>query len=457
MSITWQHYRDWLQDLLSLPTGLSAPHPNAISTDTRTLQRGQWFFALPGEHYDGHEHIDTALQKGACGFFADQRYREKLSPATAARGIWIAAGQQLSALCALARGYRRSLVDTRIVAITGSVGKTTTKELLRSMLQQRQRVTASPANHNNEIGVAQTIMSIVSDDDSAIIECGARQRGDLALLADIIAPDIALFTNIGSAHVGIFGSPQALLHGKLELLRHSPRNCLGVVNADCKTLLAAARKSGHRLLTFGISAADVHVEQVTYSKRYQHVQLNTTGGKFSIRSAERHSAMPINIAAAASVCLALGISTADIQAGSEVFCNAPSRFQTISRGDLTIIDDSYNASPESVRCGLESLRRSWSEQRWVLVLGDMVELGEGSVGAHRQIATLVQDMQPALLVTVGELARHIARAAPQLRSMSFEDVDEFLQKKINLTQYGNLVYLKASRQVDLTRIVATLN
>lgn len=460
MMITWQHYRDWWQGLLaaSLPATPVAPHPNDICTDSRQVRAGQWFFALRGEYHDGHEHIEAALHGGAQGFVADIVYRPNLSVELAARGIWIKADSQLQALHALARGYRRSLVDTKVVAITGSVGKTTTRELLRAMLQQSQRVTASPANYNNEIGAALTLLSITATTDVAIVECGARQRGDLALLAELAVPDIVLITNIGSAHVGIFGSRQALLQGKLELLRHSPPHCLGIINADCAELLAAARQTGHKLLTFGTQQADVVLAQVTYEGQRQQVHFNsTTRDSFTLSSVDLHSAIPINIAAAVAVCIALEVDTGDMQAGSLAFCNAPSRFQTITRGELTIIDDTYNASPESMRCGLASLQRSWPAQRPVLVLGDMTELGEGAEEAHRQLALQVQELQPALLVTIGKQARHIAAAAAQVQSLSFADVEAFLQQKINLTQYSKLVYLKASRKLDLTRIVASLN
>ena len=458
MTITWQHYCDWLQGLLavSLPSEGTAPQPQAIVTDSRKLQRGQWFFALRGEQHDGHAHIEAAWAQGAAGFFADVSYQQRLPAEFAARGIWIKADSQLQALHALARGYRRCLTDTKFVAITGSVGKTTTRELLRAMLQQSQRVTASPANYNNEVGAPLTLLSIAADTDVAIVECGARRRGDLALLAELAVPDIVLITNIGSAHVGIFGSPQALLQGKLELLRHSPRHCLGVVNADSPSLLAEASKLGHKLMAFGKQQADVMLTEVTHNAQQQHVQLtSSTRGTFTLSSVDLHTGMPNNLAAAASVCIALGISTSDMQAGSLAFRNAPSRFQTIRRGNLTIIDDTYNASPESMRCGLTTLQRGWPAQPPVLVLGDMVELGVGSDEAHRQLAALVQEVQPALLVTIGKQARHIAAAA-QVHSLSFDDVEDFLQQKINLTQYSDLVYLKASRKLDLTRIVATL-
>ena len=382
-----------------------------------------------------------------------------LPAAIASSGIWITPNQQLQALQALARGYRRTLTATRVIAITGSVGKTTTRELLRSMLQQQHRVTASHANHNNELGVALTILRIKSDDHYAIVECGARQHGDLTLLADITVPDIVLITNVGSAHVGMFGSPAQLLHGKLELLQHSPRHCLGIINADCPKLLAAAQRLGRKLVSFGTAAvADVRITNVSDTGQQQRVQLEHAGqGKFTLSRNDPHRALPLNLAAAASVCLTLDLSIADMQAGSDTYRNAPSRFQTISRGNLTIIDDSYNASPESMRCGLASLQHGWPQQRHVLILGDMTELGADAVDVHRQLGQLVQDMRPALLITVGKLARHIAAAAPQLLSMSFDDVDAFLQQKISLTQYGDLVYLKASRKVDLTRIVATLS
>ncbi len=459
MTIAWQHYHQWLEglDAAPLPTTCPCPQPYAIVTDSRRLRRGQWFFALRGAHHDGHEHIGTALRQGAAGFFADISYRPRMPAQLAPRGIWLKTNNQLRALQALARGYRRSLTATRVVAITGSVGKTTNKELLRGMLRQSRRVSASPANYNNEIGVALTLLGLSSDTDIAVVECGARRRGDLTLLADITSPDIVLLTNIGSAHVGIFGSPQALLRGKLELLHHSPPHCLGIINADCAELYVAARQSGRKLLTFGTQEADVTLAQVTYEGRQQCVRFDSAArGRFTLTSNNLHSAMPINLAAAAAVGIALGISTADMQAGSLAFCNAPSRFQTIVRGKLTIIDDTYNASPESMRSGLATLQRGWPAQRPVLVLGDMAELGDTALAAHRQLAALVQAVQPALLVTVGEQARQIAAAATQVQSLSFDDVEAFLRQKIDLTQYGNLVYLKASRKIDLTRIVATL-
>ena len=458
MTITWQHYHNWLQDLCAapLPIECPAPQPQAIVTDSRTLQQGQWFFALCGERHDGHEHIKDAMSCGASGFFADISYRQRLPAELAGRGIWSKADSQLSALHALARGYRRSL-STKIIAITGSVGKTTTRELLRAMLQQSQRVTASIANYNNEIGAALTLLNISAATDIAIVECAARQRGDLALLADLTVPDTVLITNIGSAHASIFGSPRELLQGKLELLRHSPPHCLGIVNADGAELLEEAGKLGRKLMTFGTQKADVTVAQVTLADQHQQVQLaSTTRGTFTISSADLHSAMPLNLAAAAAVCIALEVDTADMQAGSLAFCNVPSRFQKITRGKLTIIDDTYNASPESMRCGLATLRRGWPELQPVLVLGDMDELGKDSEAAHRQLGALVQEVQPVLLVTIGQQARHIA-AASQVQSLSFADVEAFLQKKINLTQYSNLVYLKASRRLNLTRIVATLD
>lgn len=453
MTTSWQNYRNWLLGLLAQdPPDCPPPHPNAITFDSRTLTRGQWFFALQGKHHDGHDHIIEALDNGASGFFASTSWQEH-SFSQRQRGVWVT--DTMLALMALAKGYRQSL-PVKIIAITGSVGKTTVKELLAKVLRQSHRVKASPANWNNEIGVSRSLLQLKSSDHFGIIECGARQIGDLSLLASIVRPDIALCTNIGRAHLGIFGSKKNLLQAKTELYCCSPTYCLCFANSDCPELVAAAKKTGKKIITFGYRAsADVKVEEVYFSStQEQTVVLRSCSEKFTLTSSNRHTAFPINIAAVAAVCLELGIDLNEIQSGSATSLDVPGRFQVIDRPGFTIVDDSYNANPDSMHHGLTSLSRAWPEHKKILILGDMAELGEDEVAHHRDLRPTVAAVSPVLLITVGPLARHIADNT--LPTIVCDNVDDFLARKINLKDYGDLVYLKASRNVNLTPIVTSL-
>lgn len=454
MTIDWQNYRDWLQGMLAraLPDG-SPPHPNAIAFDSRTLTRGQWFFALKGERHDAHSHIIEALDRGADGFFASTLWQERLSTQRQ-RGVWVT--DTMQALAALAKGYRQSLA-TKVIAITGSAGKTTVKELLASVLGQNHRVTASPSNWNNEVGVPRSLLQLRPDDHFGIIECGARQIGDLSLLVSIALPDIALCTNIGNAHLGVFGSRENLLQAKTEIYRHSPIHCLCFANSDYPELVGVAKKTQKKTTTFGYHVdADIKIEQVSFSPaQKQTVMLRGHGKKFLFVSSNCHTAFPINIAAVTAVCLELGIDATEIQAGSATSPDVPGRFQIIDRPGLTIVDDSYNANPASMRHGLSSLSRAWPTHKKILILGDMAELGENAIPYHRDISQAVAAVNPVLLITIGSLARHISDNT--LPTITCNDVDDFLSRKINLKNYGNLVYLKASRKVNLTPIVASLS
>lgn len=446
-------YQQWLGDLLVAKPSVT-PHPNQIVFDSRLVDRGQWLFALARE--GGVEHIAEAIERGAGGFFASIKHRQNLSEELAQQGIWVG-GEPIEALTAIARGYRTQLT-AKIIAITGSSGKTTVKELLADTLARQFPISRSLANRNNEIGVPQTILSITDRDCYAVLELGARQIGDLKFLTELVRPDVALCTNIGTAHLGIFGSIENLLQAKCEIFRYAPDHCRAVVNGDYPTLVQESRASGRQLLTF---AADNDAEVTVTSEisnGTQAITVQRRGSLMKVASAKPHVALPINVAAVVAVCQALDVDcqTPLLQAVLDSWQNVAGRFEKITTTDgLLIIDDSYNANPDSMRCGLASLELAYPQQQKVLVLGDMLELGDSAEQEHRSLAETVDRLKPALLITVGELARHIG-ANNNLTTMSFANVQSLIEAQINFASYGKILYLKASNGIALSKLADTL-
>lgn len=449
------NYQQWLGErLVAKPS--STPHPNQIVYDSRIVDRNQWFFALARER--AMEHIIEAIERGATGFFASIDHQRHLPAELARRGIWFD-GEPVEVLIAIARGYRAQLT-AKIIAITGSSGKTTVKELLADTLARQYQIRRSLANRNNEIGVPQTILSITPQDRYAVLELGARQIGDLKFLTELVRPDVALCTNIGTAHLGIFGSSENLLQAKCEIFRYAPDHCRAVVNGDYPTLVEASTATGRQVSTF---AANNNAELMVTSGINNGNQSITIrrhdSSLLKIVSDKPHLALPINVAAVVAVCQALDIDCQAplLQTVLDSWQNVAGRFEKITTTDgLLIIDDSYNANPDSMRCGLASLELAYPRQNKVLVLGDMLELGDGAEQEHRALAETVVKMNPALLITVGNLAHLIAEHLDFKPAMSFTTVQTLIDRQINFASYGEIVYLKASNGIALSRLADTL-
>ena len=450
IEITWPDYSSWLGTTAVLPEHLPAPQANDFCFDSRTLHKGQWFVALRGKRYDGHHYIAAAVAKGAGGFIAAKDYRTDLPQDLRAHGIWVAADPLLQ-LANIAQQYRQRL-PVKIIAITGSSGKTTCKELLASVLRAHSsHVCHSFGNENNEIGVIKTLLRMPSDCRYCVLEFGARRSGDIATLTTIAVPDIALCTNIGSSHLGIFTSPEHLLATKCEIYTHSPADCISIVNNDYPAVLATTSATGKQSITFG-QTGDVRI--VRCDPHTASITLRTKHGEKTYRAAEYHVALASNLAAVVAVCSALDVPSAAIQTGLESFTNVGGRFQTRKAGNLTLIDDSYNASPQSMRTGLSTIQTLYPHQRKILILGDMLELGATSLAAHKALQPVVAALQPTLLLTVGKLAAHIAPAAVPHRA--FTDTAELLAAKIDFASIGDVVYVKGSNAVNLSAVCAAI-
>jgi UDP-N-acetylmuramoyl-tripeptide--D-alanyl-D-alanine ligase len=460
---TWNDYKRYLAHEAApdakWPTG-PAPAFAQLSTDSRQLKAGDWFVPLSGENFEGHKFIAEVLAKGAAGFFYDPTRAPGLAPDQRARGL--AVKDPLAALQAIARGWRRDLKNLCVLALTGSNGKTTTKEILTAILREAGPTHSTEASFNNEIGVPKTLLGATREHRYAILEFGARNVGNIRFLCQLAEPDIAAVILIGRAHVGIFGSVEALAATKLEMFRDNPRDAIQVAYADDPRIAAGAKATGRQTITFGIGpTCDCRIAATEWQPDGRMgVTLVVRGETMQVTLAYAHAALPHNAAAATAMALAAGVPLPTIKRGLEGFVGVKGRYQIHRRGTHVLVDDSYNANPDSMRAGLETLKKSFATQRTLLVLGDMLELGDEAAADHAGIGTFVgTTIKPSHLITVGPLSRGMADAAvaaglPATSVEHFADVADMLRNRPDWQRLGDVIFVKASNGTKLSRVVA---
>lgn len=461
---TWDDYRGWLGSTWvdGAAPRQTAPDLARISTDTRSITSGDWFLPLSGGNFDGHAFIGEALSKGASGFFYEAKRKADLEAACLARGI--AVTNPLEAFQKAASGWRTTLRAIKILALTGSTGKTTTKEMLGGILRNAGETLATQASFNNEIGVPKTLAMLTERHRFAAVEMGARHKGNISFLCELVHPDVVGLLNVGLAHVGEFGSVQNLLDTKLEIFRDSPARAICVASQDDERILKGAKATGKRVLTFGrAKGSDVRVASETWNDDgTMSLALDTPSGRIETRLGIAHEAFPINAAAACAMSLAAGITPEQVSLGLAGFAGIKGRFQVHAKGGLTIIDDTYNANPDSMRAGLTTLSRAYERHGKVVILGDMLELGERSADEHRNIgAFCARVANPELLVAVGQSASHFLEGAAgegfsAHKTRTFASVDALLAARLPLAEYGKVVYAKGSNGVKLSRLIEAL-
>ena len=434
-----------------------------VSTDSRTVRPDELFVALRGQRLDGHAFVFQALQAGAAAVLVEQARAAEV-PA----GPWavIAVPDTLAALQQLAAGYRRQLA-ARVVAVTGSVGKTTTKEMVAAILARRFRVARAPASYNNEVGVPLSVLAAEPESQVLVLELAMRGPGQIGQLAALAEPDVGIITNVGESHLELLGSREAIAHAKGELLEHLRPGGTAVLNGDDPRVMAQAGRagSGRRVLTFGQGeAVDVRVEQLAGGGLGGTAfRLRTPWGEADCRLGLPGRHLALNAAAAAAAALVVGASLQDVAEGLAGFVGGPMRLQVVRRGDTVILHDAYNASPTSMRAALETLAEVRAQQRAraVAVLGDMRELGSVAAEAHREMGQLAARCGVELLVAVGSLAAELAQGALAggLRAeqvVQVPDAEQAARVARERVQPGDVVLVKASRAVGLERVVEAL-
>jgi UDP-N-acetylmuramoyl-tripeptide--D-alanyl-D-alanine ligase len=454
-----------------LSGGSSAEPVHGVCLDTRTLARGELFVAFPGTRVDGHDHAGEAAARGAAAVVVHRDLEPPPGPDGRPVAV-IRVADTARALTDLARSAHAGLADagTRTVGITGSAGKTTTKDLLAHLLAGHPRhpdsVVAPPGSFNNEIGLPLTVARAGTADPAPaflVLEMGARGAGHIAGLCRVAAPDVGVVLMVGSAHLSEFGSREGIARAKGELVEALPATGVAVLNADDPLVMGMAPRTAGRVVTFGtspgpdVAAADVEVGP---DARARFV-LVAEGTEAPVRLPVPGDHQVVNALAAAAVAVVEGMDVAVVAARlSAPAATSPHRMAVTRRPDgVTVVDDAYNASPESVASALRSLAtlgRGGSGRTWA-VLGPMLELGQESAAEHDRIGRLAVRLNVSRLVAVGDEARAVDLAARHEGSWGGESTwvaDAAGAARILDAELapGDVVLLKASNAAGLWRL-----
>jgi UDP-N-acetylmuramoyl-tripeptide--D-alanyl-D-alanine ligase len=391
---------------------------DGFSIDSRTLQPGDLFFAIVAER-DGHEFIEAALEKGAAGAVVHrQRARGPAAAASEAephdRRVIVEVSDTTTALQDLGRYVRRE-AGASVVAITGSAGKTTTKETLAAFLAVKYRVAKNKGNLNNHLGLPLSLLELRHGADVAVMELGMNHAGEIRLLVNIAEPEVRVWTNVGDAHLGHFASRDAIADAKGEILENMDRSDVLVCNADDPLVMARVARFDGRRLTFGLSPdADVRGESVEdLGLDGTRLQIRAADGRVDVHTPLLGRGNVSNLLAAAAVATHLGVSLADIAARAGQLRPAAHRGAVLRlpKG-VTVVDDSYNSSPTALLRALEVVSRERRAKRKAAVLGEMLELGRHSLSLHRDCGAAAAAARLDRLIAVGgDSAKALADAA----------------------------------------------
>lgn len=409
-----------------------------VSTDTRTLRPGDIFLALEGERFDGHKFVESAIAAGAIALITRQGVISGDYPR-------IEVTDTLGAYQALGHWWRQRL-GLPVVAITGSVGKTTTKELISAALSMHGTVHKTQANFNNEIGVPKTLLEVTPTHNYAVVEMGMRGPGEIALLTKIARPNVAVITNVGTAHIGRLGSEQAIADAKCELLVNLPADGIAILNHDNPRLMdTAARVWSGRTITYGLTGGDVQGQ-------LQGQMIAVDGEVLPLPLEGQHNAL--NYLSAIATLQALNLDWQSLGHGLQVELPAgrAKRHQLVN--DIVLLDETYNAGAESMVAALRLLKDQ-PGNRYIAVLGTMKELGHKSVALHQIIGEVVQTLgiDHLLILADPDEAVAMAKGAGAVPSQIFANHDDLTQHLKTLMQPGDRLLFKASRSVEMDKVL----
>lgn len=427
----------------------------ALSTDTRTLQVGQVFLALRGDHFDGHAFVDQAVAAGACGVIVSQPV-----PAAVPQ---LLVQDTAAALLAIAH-LNRQRSSAHFIAVTGSQGKTTVKEMIGSILRQRDEVLVTHGNLNNRIGVPLTLMELTELQRYAVIELGANMAGEIADTVAITEPHVIVLNNASATHLSGFGDLQGVIDAKGEIIDGCAEDGTVVLNADDAAFEIWRQRAGaRRVLSFGLQVGgsrkpDYRAEQIKARDAGSEFVLVSPEGKQRIRLSLAGHHNVANALAAAAAAVASGASLADVAAGLALMQPVPGRLvMTAGVDGSLLIDDSYNASPASMRAAIEVLTTQAAERsaRSVLIVGDMAELGDEELLLHRQCGEHAKAVGVQVLACVGELSAATAAGYGE-EALHFPDQTALLAWARQQITRDCVVLVKGSRSAGMDRVVAAL-
>lgn len=426
-----------------------------VAIDSRKAVAGQLFVPFKGENTDGHQYVKQALEQGA-GAALWQKDR----PNPPADLPVLVVEDTLKALQQLAKAYREEL-DVKVIGITGSNGKTTTKDMTASLLSLKFKVQKTEGNFNNHIGLPLTILSLDQETEAAVIEMGMSSKGEIDLLTKIASPDIAIITNIGESHLQDLGSREAIAEAKLEIINGLAADGILIYHGDEPLLQEALQETEVQTKTFGFAESNdlypINIDTLQDGSRFK---INgAPGTEFFLPIIGRHNVL--NAMAAMLAAREMGIDFEAMKTGLSSVELTKMRMEMIDGIKGTkLINDAYNASPTSMKAAIELAERMPGFQRKILVLGDMLELGLDEELFHYQVGQTVSGEAIDYLFTIGRLGQFIAAGAKNSlgedRIFAFNDKQELIDKLESLLESGDLVVVKASRGVRLEEVIEAL-
>jgi UDP-N-acetylmuramoyl-tripeptide--D-alanyl-D-alanine ligase len=484
-----------------LISGCDSAQFSSFSKDTRDIKNGDFYIPLIGEKFDGHDYILDAIEKGALGFCISKKYQAGkalikeisginrtlcsggvLTPAelrdrypatrvhpplkkwrSCTRGsrinkeiVIIEVDDTLLALQELARYNRNKKSHIKLIAVTGSVGKTSTKEMIYSVLEKGFRVLKTEGNLNNHIGLPLTLLRL-NDEDVCIVEMGMNNLGEIGFLSKLAKPDIAVITNIGVAHIGNLGSQENIYKAKTEILDGLKEKGIVVVNGDDKYLKTLQSSRNFDVIKYGLENDDVEIKATNISIENETTSFYVGDKQYKLNSVGKHNIY--NALCGMVIGKKLNLSEELIQEGYRDYKNEKMRMQHIHiKNDILFINDAYNANYDSMRAGIEAVAEMKAKRK-IIVLGDMFELGEFSKEHHENIGEICVQNKIDILITCGKEAVHISNAAQRSLRNSVYHYDykrDAINKLKDIINEGDIVYFKASRGMKFEELVNEL-
>jgi len=423
-----------------------------ISIDSRRLNPGDLFWAIAGEDRHGDEFVGDAFDRGAIGAVTESAWTTPMAGTFALR-----VDNTRQALWRLAE-WNRQRCSARVVAVTGSVGKTTTREMIHTALAARLDGVASTGNYNNDLGLPLSLARVEPQHDYAVLELGANRTGEIGPLTRLCRPDVGVITSIADAHLGGFGSVEGIAQAKWELAESLPPQSLLALNGDDARLRRLAKNYRGETIWYGRGGdCDVTAERVRYRN-----------GRLEFRVESQHYTLPVwgrhhlgSALAAIAVGTAFGITAPELAAALAKFRPVRGRCSVTRAGGVTIIDDSYNASPTGMRAALELLQESACDGRKIVVCGDMGELGEKSESMHYRLGEWIAEDSPKLLFACGEFAANVSAGSIAAgmnpdRVVAANEPQQLLEALHDAIRPGDMVLVKGCRAMELEQIVDAL-
>jgi UDP-N-acetylmuramoyl-tripeptide--D-alanyl-D-alanine ligase len=418
---------------------------SGINTDTRTLKSGEIFLALEGGKYNGHNFLNQAIDSGAMALITQEKYPFLQSIKIPEFKV----KDTLQAYQNIAHWWRE-ILDIPVIGVTGSVGKTTTKELITAVLNTQGKVLKTEANYNNEIGVPKTLLNIDKSHQFAVIEMAMRASGEIALLTEIVNPNIGLITNVGTAHIGRLGSREAIAKAKCELLLKMNDSGVAILNGDNDLLIKTAANFWHgETITYGLKSGNFRGELVD-----SHT-LKVENKLYPLPLLGEHNAL--NYLGAIATAKVLGIDLSILEAGIEVNLPKGRAKRHQLSNDIEILDETYNAGLESMIAALHLLKQT-EGKRHIAVLGTMKELGEYASQLHREVGETAKTLNLDMLLILAdeEVTKAMAEGANGIPTEIYTTHEELSSRLQEIITSGDRILFKASNSVGLSKVVENL-